>query len=52
MIGLARGGMVGTMSVVTIKVLGVKRFSTGLGLIFGITGLITTIIGPLNGKSI
>ena len=38
------------MSVVTLKVLDLNRFSTGLGLIFGVTGLITTVMGPVYGK--
>ena len=42
----------GCMSVVTLKVLDISRFSTGLGLIFGITGLFTTVTGPVYGKTI
>ena len=40
------------MSVVTLKVLDVSRFSTGLGLIFGIIGLFTTTTGPVYGEYI
>ena len=50
-IGVSRGCCVGSMSVVTIKVLDLSRFSTGLGLIFGIAGLFTTVMGPVYGKT-
>ena len=49
-IGLSRGCLVTSMAIVTIKLLDVTRFSTGLGLTFGLVGLITTVTGPLYGK--
>ena len=49
-IGVSRGCLITSMATVTIKLLDISRFSTGLGLTFGLVGLITTVTGPLYGK--
>ena len=50
LIGIARGCLVGSMAVATLKVVGIERYSLGLGITSGAVGLTTTLMGPLNGK--
>lgn len=49
-IGFSRGCGIASMSVVTITLLDDARFPTGLGLIYGLIGFLTTVMGPVYGK--
>ena len=48
-LGLAKGAILGCLSVVPLEMLGPKRFSTGLGIICFVAGVCTSILGPING---
>ena len=48
--GIARGIIVSCQSVVSLKMLGTDKYSTGLGLILCFSGICTTASGPINGR--
>ena len=48
--GLARGIMISCMSVVSLDMLGLAGFATGLGLVLCVGGIVVVASGPVIGE--
>ena len=50
LLGLSKGIILGSMTVVALDMLGSSRLSTGMGIMGCVNGTITAAIGPLHGN--
>ena len=50
-LGVSKGILLSSVQIIVIEMLDTVKFSIGLGLVFGLVGVCTTVLGPLNGKS-
>ena len=48
---MSKGILLSSVQIIVIEMLDTVKFSIGLGLVFGLVGVCTTVLGPLNGKS-
>ena len=50
-LGLSKGILLSSVQIIVLELLDTAKFSVGLGIIFGLVGLCTTALGPLNGNT-
>ena len=48
-LGLSKGILLSSVQIIVLEILDTSKFSVGLGIVFGLVGLCTAALGPLNG---